>query len=121
MGHLDADEGIYVLHRQMTLLRSRAVPRGLEGDNEMAKQAIGQVYAASLWHKPAGGQEQVFESTTLTANTDRSAIREALDWAMPLLTDEYTMLRVTRGRYQIRAVRMEPRRSAAAKAIACNG
>ena len=84
----------------------------------MAKQATGPVYAASVWHKPVGSQEMVLASTNLTATTDLGAIQEARDWAFSLVTDECTVLRVTRDGYQIRAVRMEPPRPAALKAVA---
>ena len=84
----------------------------------MVKQVTGPVYAAAIWHKPAGGKEAVFASTNLIATTDLAAIQEARNWAMRQLTDEYTVLRVTRGGYQIRAVRMEPARQAAVKMAA---
>lgn len=78
----------------------------------MAKQATDLVYTASIWHKPVGSKEVVFASANLMATTNLGAIQEAREWATPLLPNEYTVLRVTRGSYQIRAVRMEPGRAA---------
>lgn len=73
----------------------------------MAKQTTGLIYAASLWHKPAGGREIVFTSTNLAATTDLAAIQEARGWAFSRLTNDCTVLRVMRAGYQIRAIRVD--------------
>lgn len=73
----------------------------------MTKQATGPIYAASLWHKPVGGKEMVFASTSLMATTDLAAIQEARNWAFSLITDECTVLRVMRAGYQIRAIQVD--------------
>jgi hypothetical protein len=57
--------------------------------------------------RPVHDREVVFASTTLIAITDHDAIQEARDWAKLLITDECTVLLVTRGAYQIRGIRIE--------------
>jgi len=73
----------------------------------MDKQAKSHIYSASILHRPGGGKEITLTSTNLIAITDLDAIQEARVWANPLITDECTVLHVTRDTYQIRSIRFE--------------
>jgi hypothetical protein len=73
----------------------------------MDKQAKSHIYSASILHRPGGGREMTLASTNLIAVTDLDAIQEARAWASPLITDECTVLHVTRDAYQIRSIRLE--------------